>query len=68
MAARLHLSRATVGKWRQRFVEQRLEGLHVEARPGVPRSVRDEDVGRVVVKTLEETPDDATYWSIHSMA
>ena len=28
----------------------------------------DEDVERVVVKTLEETPIDATHWSIRSMA
>jgi len=44
-----------VGKWHRRFVERRLDGLHDEPRPGVPRSVSDEDVERVVVKTLEET-------------
>src|ERR1035441_4837000 len=68
VADRLLVSRATVGKWRRRFVEHRLEGLHDEPRPGVPRSVTDEDVERVVVKTLEETPRDATHWSIRSMA
>lgn len=68
VADRLGVSRATVGKWRRRFVERRLDGLHDEPRPGVPRSVSDEDVERVVVKTLEETPRDATHWSIRSMA
>ena len=56
------------GTWRQRFVEQRLDGLPHGPRPGVPRSVRDEDVGGVVVKTLEEAPRDASYWSNRSMA
>ena len=55
-------------KWRRRFVAQRLDGLHDEPRPGVPRSVSDDDVERIVVKTFEETPDDATHWSIRSMA
>ena len=68
VAERLHVTRATVGKWRRRFVERRLDGLHDEPRPGVPCSVSDDDVERVVVKTLEETPDDATHWSIRSMA
>ena len=68
VAERLHVTRATVGKWRRRFVAERLDGLHDEPRPGVPRSVSDEEVERIVVKTLEEMPDDATQWSIRSMA
>jgi transposase len=68
VAERLGVTRATVGKWRSRFVQHRLDGLHDEPRPGVPRSVSDQDVERVVVKTLEETPRDATHWSIRSMA
>jgi transposase len=68
VAARLGASAATVGKWRRRFAELRLEGLQDEPRPGVPRTVSDEDVERVVVKTLEETPQDATHWSTRSMA
>jgi transposase len=68
VAERLGVSRATVGKWRGRFVEHRLDGLHDEPRPGGPRSITDEDVERVIVKTLEETPRDATHWSTRSMA
>jgi transposase len=64
----LGVSRSTVNKWRARFVEDRLDGLHDEPRPGAPRSISDDDVERVIVKTLEETPRDATHWSTRSMA
>jgi len=58
----------TVRKWRTRFVERRLDGLHDEPRPGKPRTISDEDVERVIAKTLEEQPKDATHWSTRSMA
>ena len=61
-------STATVGKWRRRFVEKRLDGLTDEPRPGGPRSVRDDVIEQVVVETLERTPRDATHWSRSSMA
>ena len=68
IAAELGCNPTTVGKWRRRFAERRLAGLNDEPRPGKPRSIGDEDVERVVVKTLEETPADATHWSTRSMA
>jgi transposase len=64
----LGVTRRTVGKWRTRFIDKRLDGLHDEPRPGAPRSVSDDDVERVIVKTLEETPSNATHWSTRSMA
>lgn len=67
-AESLHVSQQMVCKWRRRFIEQRLEGLLDEPRPGVPRRVRDEEVERVIVRTLESTPTDATHWSVRSMA
>lgn len=68
VAKRLGVNRATVSKWRARFVSRRLEGLNDEPRPGAPRTIGDEDVERVIVKTLEETPADATHWSTRSLA
>jgi transposase len=68
IAAELGCHPVTVGKWRSRFVERRLEGLHDEPRPGAPRTVSDAQVEEVIVKTLESTPPDATHWSTRSMA
>ena len=58
----------TVCKWRQRFVERRLDGLLDEPRPGTPRKVSDTEVERVLTMTLESTPKDATHWSTRSLA
>jgi transposase len=68
VAQRLRSAPATVGKWRTRFVEQRLAGLYDEPRPGAPRSITDAQVEQVVVRTLESTPRGATHWSTRAMA
>ena len=64
----LGVNRVTVGKWRKRFLESGLDGLVDAPRPGAPRTITDEDVERVIAKTLEETPKNATHWSTRSMA
>jgi transposase len=58
----------TVGKWRERFAEHRLEGLRDEPRSGAPRTVTDERVADLLVRTLETMPENATHWSTRSMA
>jgi transposase len=68
VAQRLQVSRPTVGKWRSRFVAERLDGLIDEPRPGAPRTITDEKVEQVLTDTLEKTPNDATHWSRSSMA
>jgi transposase len=68
VARRLRTSTQTVGKWRGRFVEARLNGLLDEPRPGAPRKIGDDQVEAVVVKTLETMPKGATHWSTRQMA
>jgi len=68
VARKFGLTHQTVGKWRQRFLERRLEGLLDEPRPGAPRQVGDAQVERVVRLTLESTPAEATHWSTRAMA
>jgi len=68
IAARLDINTATVGKWRRRFLELRLDGLADEPRPGAPRTITDELVERVITRTLEEKPKAATHWSTRRMA
>jgi transposase len=68
IARSLRLTPWTVGKWRRRFLAQRLDGLLDEPRPGAPRTITDADVERVITLTLESTPQDATHWSTRSMA
>lgn len=68
VAARLHVNEKTVGKWRKRFIEQRVAGLLDEPRVGAPRKISDEQIEEVIVETLESKPKGRTHWSTRSMA
>ena len=68
VAARLAVDPDTVGKWRRRFSEHRLEGLWDEPRSGTPRTIEDARIEAVIVRTLETQPPDATHWSSRGMA
>jgi transposase len=68
VATKLRTSQVTVGKWRRRFIKDRVDGLLDEPRPGTPRKIMDEDVEEVVVKTLETKPKGRTHWSTRKMA
>lgn len=68
IADELGITYPTVGKWRNRFVASRLDGLMDEPRPGAPRTISDKQVEEVVTKTLESKPKNATHWSTRSMA
>ena len=68
VAARQRVTQQTVGKWRTRFVEDRLDGLLDAPRPGTPRTIDDDRVDAVIAKTLETLPRGATHWSTRAMA
>src|SRR5580698_3897457 len=53
VARKLHITGATVGKWR---------------RVGAPRKITDRQVEDVVTKTLESMPANSTHWSTRLMA
>src|SRR4051794_20805688 len=68
VAAKLGVSRATVGKWRRRFLDARPDGLCDEPRPGAPRTIADAKVEEVITRTPETKPKAATHWSTRPMA
>ena len=68
VARKLRMTPQTVGRWRRRFVADRLDGLYDEPRPGTPRKITDAQVEAIVIRTLESKPRGATHWSVRSMA
>jgi transposase len=68
IAAETGVSLPTVGLWRRKFSERRLDGLADAPRSGRPRQIDDEEVQRVLAKTLERPPDGSTHWSVRRLA
>lgn len=66
IAAELQISRHTVARWRERFLQLGIGGLEKDApRPGrTPRL----DIEAIIRKTTQEKPENATQWSTRSMA
>jgi transposase len=46
IAVKLGVSQSTVGLWRRRYAQERLDGLYDEPRPGTPRSISDDEIAR----------------------
>ena len=68
IADRLQWTKATVGKWRRRFLQRRVQGLYDELRPGRPRSIEDEQVAALLKRTLSRKPKTATHWTVREAA
>jgi transposase len=68
IAAKVGVCAATAGTWRNRFAENRMDGLYDEPRPGAPREIGDDEIASTIRKTLETLPKGATHWSLRTMA
>ena len=68
IAREMRVSLQTVGLWRRNFAARRMEGLETAPRSGRPRAISDEEVQRVLAKTLEPPPDGTTQWSVRRLA
>lgn len=69
IASELKCTRCTVGTWRNRFVEGRLDALKKDApRSGRKPGVRAVKEAEIIRKTTQEKPTNATQWSLRSMA
>src|SRR3954451_1359055 len=68
IAAETGVSLPTVGLWRRSFGERGPQGLTDAPRSGRPRPIDEEEVQRVLSKTLEQPTDGSTHWSVRRLA
>ena len=69
IAAKLDITRQKAGRWRDRFVEDGLGGIEKDAsRSGRIPSIGRRKRARIVKKTVEGKPPNATHWSRSLMA
>jgi putative transposase len=68
IAERLGLTRLSVATRRRRYLQQGIQGLYDEPRPGGPRTVEDEQIATLIRKTLDTKPSDGTHWTCRTIA
>src|SRR5215468_9671832 len=69
LAKELRISRPTLLRWRQRYVEAGVAGLLKDApRPGRNKRIHADKVEAIVNATLHTRPADATHWSVRTLA
>lgn len=69
ISAELEVPEKTISKWRGRFAKQRLAGIERDApRGGRTPSVRSAKEAEVIAMTTQQTPPNATHWSVRTMA
>ncbi len=69
IASELGADRSIVGRWRSRFAQHGLTGIEKDApRGGRKPTKRNQVARRIVEKTTQETPANATHWSTRSLA
>lgn len=69
IAAKLGITPKKVARWRERFRKQGLAGLRRDApRPGRRRTITPALTQKIIDKTTQEKPANATHWSTRTMA
>jgi transposase len=68
VAAKHHMATQTVGKWRTRYIEHRLDGLADAPRTGAPSSIDDSQVQAVITKTQESLSQGAPRLTSRTLA
>ncbi len=69
IATELRITPKKAARWRQRFLRLGIAGLEKDApRPGRPRQISAAQRRKIVGRTIQETPTNATHWSTRSMA
>ena len=69
IAAELSITAHKVARWRKRYLACGLEGLAKDApRPGRTPSISPATVKKVIHKTTQDKPTNATHWSTRTMA
>lgn len=67
ICARLGITEQSAYKWRVRYRESGIEGLHDRLRPGQPRKLTEDVAKRILKLTVERVPREANFWSIRLM-
>ena len=69
IAPQLGTDRFTVARWRSRFAEERLAGIEKDApRSGRKATRRDRVAARIIERTTQTRPANATHWSVRTLA
>jgi len=69
IAVELGINRRTVSRWRSRYAEAGLSGIEKDLPRGGRKPIaRNKIARRIIKKTTQEHPKDATHWSTRSLA
>jgi len=68
IAQALGVSQPTVTNWCRRFVADGIEGLYDLPGAGRARTYDDDAVAELLNRALQQRPDNATHWSVRSLA
>jgi len=68
IAEKVGTSKQSVCQWRRRYLQGGFAGLYDKLKPGRPRTVEDNEIAKVVRRTLKTQPKSGTHWSVRLMA